>query len=316
MATSLVALDYSRPVQAFFEQEPQFGSIHSVFSRAVNLSLNKTLIAVLSSELQQMPNGLRLSTYEAKQLFARLRPGESIILGKGALSIPAYELLLVLPTRPAWEPRPAIETCNWSRDTVRQHVRSLVSYLAERVFQEGLLSSVLSMFSGRVRPRSSLAQLAFFLLHELMQACWQQDSVLLTEAVQGLAGLGPGLTPSGDDLLGGFAAVMALLSQELSRDSCSRASLAETIATTAQGRTTSLSCTLLTHAARGEVAEHVGTLLLALSEPITNFSRVLQTAQRLQAFGATSGSDTLAGVLLGLRTLEGGDNDFYREGCP
>ena len=56
-------------------------------------------------------------------------------------------------------------------------------------------------------------------LRLLAQASWQQNIAGIEEATRGLAGLGPGLTPSGDDVLGGFAAIMALLSTQLSADS-------------------------------------------------------------------------------------------------
>jgi hypothetical protein len=50
-------------------------------------------------------------------------------------------------------------------------------------------------------------------------------------------------------------------------------------------------------------------MLLALAFPIEQSEQVLQAAQRVLAFGATSGSDTLLGVLLGLQTLEGAIGD-------
>src|SRR5260370_35512590 len=96
----------------------------------------------------------------------------------------------------------------------------------------------------------------------LSLATWQQDIEGVEAATRGLAGLGPGLTPSGDDALGGFAAVMALLSSQLSADAEPRKQVATVIASGAQSRTTSLSAILLEHAARGEWREEVGTTLL------------------------------------------------------
>jgi hypothetical protein len=142
-------------------------------------------------------------------------------------------------------------------------------------------------------------------LRMLELASWRQNVAGVEEATRGLAGLGPGLTPSGDDALGGFAAVMALLSPQLSADATSREHIAATIADVARPRTTALSATLLAHAARGEVAEQLGTLLLTLTLPAEASKAVLNAAHHVLAFGANSGGDTLLGLLLGLRALEG-----------
>ncbi len=73
----------------------------------------------------------------------------------------------------------------------------------------------------------------------------------------------------------------------------------------ARPRTTALSAVLLAHAARGELAEQMGTLLLTLTLPAEAFETVLNAADQVLTFGASSGGDTLLGMLLGLRTLEG-----------
>jgi hypothetical protein len=49
----------------------------------------------------------------------------------------------------------------------------------------------------------------------------------------------------------------------------------------------------------------MGTLLLTLTLPAEAFETVLNAADQLLTFGASSGGDTLLGMLLGLRTLEG-----------
>lgn len=68
-----------------------------------------------------------------------------------------------------------------------------------------------------------------------------------------LAGLGPGLTPAGDDILCGYAAGLELF--------YGRDEEAPAIAAAAAARTTSLSATLLRHAARGELPEPAHALL-------------------------------------------------------
>jgi Protein of unknown function (DUF2877) len=305
MTISLVAADYSRPIQPMFEQEPRAGTIHSVFRKAVNITLDDTMLALLSNELPRMPNSVRLPSLVAVEFLPNLRPGMEVWVGNERLLIPARNFSLHLPESPAWEPRPDITAHHWRRETVAQHVRLLAHYLADQPHQGGLAPLIGPLVLGQPSQETPLSRMALPGLRMLALASWRQYTADVEDATCGLAGLGPGLTPSGDDALGAFAAVMALLSPQLSTDSASRKHIATTIAAVAKSRTTALSAVLLAHAARGEVAEHLGTLLLTLTLPAEASKAVMNAADSVLAFGASSGGDTLLGMLLGLRALEG-----------
>ena len=305
MLLPLVAVDYSRPIQPMFEQVERIGTIHSVFNKAMNIALDGTLLALLSTELPHMPNSVRLSSSVTKELLPILRPGMEVRVGNDRLNIPAYNVSLRLPETPAWEPRPDITSYQWHRETVAQHVSLLAHLLADKPQQGGLAPLVRPLLLGQPTQKTPLSQMALPKLQLLAQESWRQNIVGVEKATRGLAGLGPGLTPSGDDVLGGFAAIMALLSPQLSADAASRKHIAAAITAVARPRTTALSSVLLAHAARGEIAEQMGALLLTLTHPAEEFKAVLNAADRVLAFGGSSGGDTLLGMLLGLRTLEG-----------
>jgi hypothetical protein len=95
--------------------------------------------------------------------------------------------------------------------------------------------------------------------------------------VRALAGLGPGLTPSGDDVLAGYVAGLVLLHGQHKR--------ASRIAEEASVRTNSLSATLLRHAALGEVPEPVHILLAT------------GNARPMLSFGHSSGQAWLRGLV-------------------
>ena len=305
MTVSLVAVDYSRPVQPIFERESRVGTIHSVFHKAMNIALDGTLLALLSTELPHMPNSVRLSKMIVDELLPKLQPGMEVWIGNEKLFIPAYNLSLRLPETAAWEPRPDVTAYQWHPETVARHVRLLAYILADKPQQGGLAPFVRPLLLGQPAQETPLSRMAMPKLRLLTQASWRQNMAGIEEATRGLAGLGPGLTPSGDDVLGGFAAIMALLSSQLSADAASRKHIASAIAAVARPRTTTLSAVLLAHAARGELAEQMGTLLLTLSLPFEESETILDAANHVLAFGASSGGDTLLGMLLGLRALEG-----------
>lgn len=93
-----------------------------------------------------------------------------------------------------------------------------------------------------------------------------------------LGGRGPGLTPAGDDLLAGYAAGLVLFH--------GKAADARAIASVAAVRTTTLSATLLRHAARGELPEPAHALLER------------GDARPLLAWGGTSGRYLMLGLAL------------------
>ncbi|HKV02315.1 MAG TPA: DUF2877 domain-containing protein, partial [Ktedonobacteraceae bacterium] len=292
MSASLVAVDYSRPIQPLLQQAPRIATIHSVFHRAVNIALDDTMLALLSSELPCMPNSVRLSSIASERLLGSLHAGMEVLIGNASLSIPTRDFSLHLPQTPPWEPRPDITAYRWSRETVTRHIRLLAHYLADQPQQGGLAPLIRPLLLGQPAPETPLSRMALPALRMLALASWRQDSAGVAEATGRLAGLGPGLTPSGDDALAGFAAVMVLLSPQLSAGIISRDVIAATIAKVARPRTTALSAVLLAHAAQGEIAEHMGKLLLTLALPAEASTAVLHAAERVLSFGAYSGSDT------------------------
>ncbi len=305
MAVSLKAVDYSRPIQFFFSREPRFGTIHSVFNKATNITFDETLLTLLSDELPRMPNSVRLHSVMTDHLFPNLQPGMQVRIDNDTLAIPACNFSFYLTDTTLWEPRPDVTIYQWNAKTVAQHTRLLSEFLAKKQLQVGLAPLVGSLLLQQPQQETPLSRMAMPKLRLLARASWLQNISGIEEAAYGLAGLGPGLTPSGDDVLAGFAAVMALLSPILSADALSRKSFASIIAEVAKPRTTKLSGVLLDYASRGEVSEQFGTLLQTLTLPIEESKTVLKAADRVLAFGASSGGDTLLGILLALRVLEG-----------
>jgi hypothetical protein len=121
---------------------------------------------------------------------------------------------------------------------------------------------------------------------------WEGDLQRLQEGAAGLAGLGGGLTPAGDDFLAG-AMVWAWLAHP------APAPLCRALVEVAIPRTTTLSAALLRAAARGECSAPWHALLAALSaEPSEEGEAEIRAAVHgILAHGATSGADGLAGFL-------------------
>lgn len=117
-----------------------------------------------------------------------------------------------------------------------------------------------------------------------------------------LIGLGPGLTPAGDDLLAGLLAGLRVLAPAVSPTPVgvddAAAALGRDIVRRALGRTTDVSVALLRHAADGAVVTPAARLLTALTRadgPVDR--RIAAATDELLAVGSTSGRDLATGLL-------------------
>jgi Protein of unknown function (DUF2877) len=111
-------------------------------------------------------------------------------------------------------------------------------------------------------------------------------------AVAALVGRGSGLTPAGDDLLGGVLVTLRAM-----RDSRGDR-LARAIGQVAATQTTHVSAALLVHASRGECVPELAGLICALD----GRGDVRASMRRLAAVGHSSGTSLAHGVLLAVAT--------------
>lgn len=109
---------------------------------------------------------------------------------------------------------------------------------------------------------------------------------LVTETPKKLLGFGSGLTPLGDDVLSGWAAMSSALGSPSTGPD-------------PRGRTSLLSATLLDCARRGEVLPEFRALVTALATP-NELTTVDRSALALAAVGHTSGAGLLLGACLRL----------------
>ncbi len=129
------------------------------------------------------------------------------------------------------------------------------------------------------------------------RACREKNIPAVAEQSKALIGLGAGLTPAGDDFIGGllFAAHHLNRAYRLRWD---RDSFDELLAY-ARTQTNQISFTILRDHACGEGVEPLHTWLAAmLDEP--ERSDLATHARRVSAIGDTSGKEMLAGALIGI----------------
>jgi hypothetical protein len=258
------------------------------FDRACNLiNQDDTVLALVTSDRGLTPFGLVITTPDPTP-FASLQPDSPVTLDGSRLSI--GDLVIETDQAVHWAPSP-----NWAS------IRTLFTAEPDRLLQLAALAldnapsgSLLDLYSpepshamqgllNRVRPNGL----------KLVDGLKTDNEALCLESVKGLAGLGGGLTPAGDDfIVGVLLAAWAGLYGERSEG---RGQMFNAIASTAASLTTTLSAAYLKSAAAGECIDHWHRLLAALQQPKMDIIRT--SAVSLMSIGHTSGADGLAGFL-------------------
>jgi len=282
--------------------------VESVFAEACNLVTESgQRFSLVSDRIGDGPLNAALS--HAKALCV-LDPG-SQITGDGRWLILGHGWQVDLRRAQSWDPFP-----NYRRLAVRPHaVMTNVAWLHRTLPLIAPPSSFASLpapstegaFGGRSMVALAQAR-AGQLTHSLLAAhCHRNLGSIQTHARQ-LAGLGPGLTPAGDDWLGGWLVglhVRAAMTPYIeARQPLPVAVVGRTVVDAAAGRTTGQSLAYLRAAARGAVPQAWHDFLYALAD--ADPDPVQRAVGEIMRHGATSGSDTLAGFLAA----------FVQDPCP
>jgi hypothetical protein len=249
-------------------------------------------VSVGAPEVPLAANGLTIDlTPEVTLDDIGLRPDQAVTLDSRALRVPEADVEMALGAAVCWEPRPAAHRVAPSELARRARAARAIA------MAEGESRSLLPLLWWRDEypdPRE-LVRAAARPAAWLRSAALAGDPTGVERAARGLAGLGPGLTPSGDDYLGGFAAAWALMSESLGHDGGRTAAVLDAVWTGGAPGASELGRAWLAHAVRGEVAEPLGRFLATLLGPEPP---ALGAAVRsVLALGATSGADWMVGAL-------------------
>jgi hypothetical protein len=139
---------------------------------------------------------------------------------------------------------------------------------------------------------------------DLATACFNFDMTEVTRRGRELVGLGPGLTPSGDDFLGGLLFAAHSLKTAYPQDFNWGEEPVMDMIDWASRQTHPISHAILRDHASGQGPEPLHDVVASLLNG-QDLGLTLEGAKRLIGIGATSGWDILAGMLTGMLFVEG-----------
>ncbi|MWA04399.1 DUF2877 domain-containing protein [Actinomadura sp. LD22] len=253
----------------------------AVFPSALYLEIRggpePRVLAVVTCDAVRLPNAVVVAAERREQPFRSVREGDEAVVGDGRVEAGA----LCVRVRRWWDPTPAlgpIQPAALGRG---------VAVLEDAFAAAGMAGGGLA---GHPDPLA------------LAECCAAGDLAGAVEAAERIVGLGPGLTPSGDDILCGLLVSLRLVGGAVAgRRGGTAVWLADWLgaAVTADAgtRTTALAATLLHCAAAGGAGGEIAAVLRCVAghEPPS------AAVRRLLAIGHTSGTDLAWGVLAGCR---------------
>jgi hypothetical protein len=294
------ALSISRPVFDVVKQGGLTGRVLANYHRACNLVTSKgEIIALVNPAIGNGPLNIVI---EKTGVLEHVKPGlpaassdDQLILGDS--------LVVLLSGARLWRPEVDWECLITQRKRLEDSLAALCGWLSQNDVGSGLLSLVLdeekepeAREGGTRSPQTqAFLTMAQAGIKGLRQALQDGDRSGIGESAALLAGLGPGLTPAGDDYLVGLMAGLRVWPGSLENSGLSPEEVCQIILEATEGRTTLLSRAFLRSAREGLFGENWHELLAALARGET--IRVQWAARCILSSGATSGADALAGFL-------------------
>ncbi|MBN1773104.1 MAG: DUF2877 domain-containing protein [Deltaproteobacteria bacterium] len=272
---------------------PWSGRVSAVYRRAAVLEPDapgEPRITLLAEERPLVPGGIALPWGELAPRAgepARL-DGRTLRLGDGAtgaqrtvrLEGDGVSLRLTPPLGPEEIEGP---TVRWAPLPLPQRTRALLGL--DPVHEDGVEATALRRAAGGLRALTDALCLD------------ADDPASWDRLVRALAGLGPGSTPTGDDLLVGLAAAGSVFAgaERVSRAAYDR--FVEALRGLPADVTSPVGREMLANAARGSFPEPLLALVECWREPRRGAPDIAAAMTALADVGAHSGADMLAGAL-------------------
>lgn len=247
-------------------------------SAGIYLELAGRIFLLCDERWGIVPNGVCFSEFTEAVQKLPLKPGDPVSSGTEGLQFPGLWITIAQIDTPPVLAAP-VEEAGWEAG-----LRALSSR------EKGLAPLAKYLWKGSAAPEGNpLCSLAGIRLKSLWKGLLEEEEAAVEAAVMGLLGLGPGLTPSGDDTLCGL--LYGLLRSSYGERAIMK-TLAQVICREADGRTHPVSAAYLKAIAEGaffgRLEEAWGSIT---GRRESDFDGILEV-------GSSSGGDLLLGLLL------------------
>lgn len=275
------------------------GSVLAVFDRSIHLAAGDRIVCVGDSSIGAGPFNALIEPPGVADWTSAFTPAEPLSISSCVVCLPrcVIDFSAASPWRPRPWPKPkSIADISAAMETVADLARN-------RAPLDGLARLILlGETASHASPARALCRIATPRIAAL--ASWLEEALTRDTCPEfpadalGLIGAGPGLTPSGDDVVcGALLAMHAVGKPDVAR------SAACALLPAARDATTQLSRVFLEAAAEGEASEALHDFTAAIMSG--SHADIGSAVEALGDVGHTSGWDALAGAFLVLSAYAG-----------
>jgi len=263
------------------------GRVHSVFARAINFTGPRgRLYCLAAAELDDAPATVRVNEKAGAALDTLgVRPGDEVVAVPGGLACGPVAVSTA-GVRPWSAVLPSFPVGTAGKCLLAANLAALRAVIAGNG-RDGGLKAYIAGTSGDLFEQQLAARAA-----ALAASLTRGDTAGFLAAGRRLIGLGPGLTPAGDDFLAGLMLAVNMPAGPFGRDS--RRAVRELADGAATG---TVARAMLAHAARGRTRARIVALLTELTSG--GEGETAAAAHAVLAGGAPSGTDQAAGLAVG-----------------
>ncbi|MCL5429044.1 MAG: DUF2877 domain-containing protein [Chloroflexi bacterium] len=266
-------------------EQTQQAYVLYAFERVVNLvNQEGDVLSLVSHQIGAGPFSLVL---ESGIFPGGIQLGASLLVFENGFWLDDW--LIDAEEAESWNPIPNWQAVVKQKEKKRWAARIIREQLTQHAEADSLACLVLDPVANSPLP-ARILQAAEQNIPLLFSSFRQNNLALVSKAAKSLAGMGPGLTPAGDDLLLG-----ALHGIWATRPLNEAQELGGAISRSAAPRTHALSAAWLEAGAAGEAAEPWHALIDAISDQ--DEATLKDAVMRILPTGHTSGSDALGGFL-------------------
>lgn len=263
------------------------GFVHSTFNRTLNIKCfeNGDLYTIACSKLDNGPNTLIIDVDNMKSM--KIVVDDRVRVENNLLYI-ANKLTISIDKVNIWES--VLPSYTHNVEILKQNVMKMKEYINVHGVGGGMKKNVITQNAFEAEVSNMLENRTLLLFNELLN---HRISSALPHAIS-LVGLGPGLTPSGDDFLTGLFAVFNMKNSPF----YPYRSFCEEVLKKTKTLTNDISYITLKKAAIGKVRESIISLLNSLL--VEDDEELILSLNKLLNIGSSSGTDIALGIVFGM----------------
>jgi hypothetical protein len=263
------------------------GFVHSTFSRTFNIKCyeNGDLYTIACNRLDNGPNTLIVDIDNMKPM--KIETNDRVFVEENLLYI-GDQLTISIDRAGKWESVLSTYPCNV--DILKRNLMKMKDFINIHGVGGGMKKNIITLNPFEAEVSNMLENRTLLLLNELLNG---RISSALPHAVS-LIGLGPGLTPSGDDFLTGLFTIFNMKNSPFYpyRLFC------EDVLKKAKTLTNDISYMTLKKAANGKVRDSIISFLNSIL--VEDDQDLILSLNKLLNIGSSSGTDIAYGIVFGM----------------